>query len=100
MRVISRRRLRLFWEEHPRGTDAREPLQDWYAQAAAADWSNPSDLKAQFGNASILKNGRVVFNIGGNRYRLVAKLNFAYRILYVRFIGTHAEYDAIDAATI
>jgi len=99
MRVISRRKLRLFWEEHPRGADARAPLQDWYAQAAAADWTHPSDLKDQFAGASILKNGRVVFNIGGNRYRLVAKVNYAYRILYVRFIGTHAEYDAIDAET-
>jgi mRNA interferase HigB len=92
--------LRLFWEIHPQGSAARAPLQDWYAQAASADWRNRSDLKAHFGNASILKNGRVVFNIGGNRYRLVAKLNYAYRILYVRFIGTHGEYDAIDAETI
>ena len=64
MRVISRRRLRLFCEDHPQGLGAMAPLQDWYAQATAADWSNPSALKAQFGNASILKNGRVVLNIG------------------------------------
>ena len=65
-----------------------------------ADWSSPADVKADFGNASVLRNGRVVFNIGGNKYRLVVWINFPYRVAYVRFIGTHAQYDRIDAQTI
>ena len=100
MRVIAKRTLRHFWENHPRGPGARTALEDWYAQAVAATWDNPSELKVHFGNTSILKNGRVVFNNGGNRYRLVTKVNYAYKIVYVRFIGTHQEYDAIDAETI
>jgi len=65
-----------------------------------ADWSSPVDVKADFGNASVLRNGRVVFNIGGNKYRLVVWINFPYRVAYVRFIGTHAQYDRIDTQTI
>jgi len=65
-----------------------------------ADWASPSAVKADFGNASILKDGRVVFNIAGNKYRLVVWINYAYRVVYVRFIGTHKQYDAIDAQTI
>ena len=64
-----------------------------------ADWSKPSDVKAQFGTASILQDGRVVFNIAGNKYRIVVWINYAYRVVYIRFIGTHAQYDAIDAQT-
>ena len=65
-----------------------------------ADWSKPSDAKAQFGNVSILKDGRAVFNIGGNKYRIVVWINYPYRVVYIRFIGTHKQYDAIDAQTI
>lgn len=82
------------------GYPAKTPLEDWHAQAAEADWTRPSDIKAQYGDASILKGGRVVFNIGGNRYRLVVKINYEFRIVYVRFIGTHDEYDRIDVETI
>ncbi len=100
MRVIAKRTLRRFWERHPRNAAARTPLQDWYARVAAADWATPADVKAQFADASILKEGRVVFNIGGNKYRLVVRINYPYRVVYIRFVGTHAEYDATDAATI
>jgi mRNA interferase HigB len=65
-----------------------------------ADWAKPSDVKADFGNASILKEGRVVFNIAGNKYRLVVWINYAYRVVYIRFIGTHVQYDQLDVQTI
>ncbi|HEX9729154.1 MAG TPA: type II toxin-antitoxin system HigB family toxin [Gemmatimonadales bacterium] len=100
MRVIAKRTLRQFWEHHPRGKGAKAALQAWYAQTADADWARPTDVKREFGNASILKAGRVVFNIAGNRYRLVVRINYPYRVVYVRFIGTHAEYDQIGAETI
>lgn len=100
MRVIAKRTLREFWERHPQGAAAKTPLQDWHAQALAADWATPAEIKAQFGDASILKGGRVVFNIAGNTYRLVARINCPYRVLYVRFVGTHEEYDQINANTV
>lgn len=97
MRVIAKRTLREFWEGHPRNRAARTPLEDWHARVRAADWASPADLKAQFGDASILRRGRVVFNVGGNRYRVVVRINFPYRVVYIRFVGTHEDYDAIDA---
>ncbi len=72
----------------------------WYRQVLVADWASPAAVKADFGNASILKNGRVVFNIAGNKYRVVVWINYAYRVMYIRFIGTHKQYDAIDVQTI
>lgn len=71
-----------------------------HAQASEADWSTPAAVKEQFGDASFFKGGRVVFNIGGNKFRLVVKINYPYRVVYVRFVGTHADYDAIDATTV
>jgi mRNA interferase HigB len=100
MRIIARRTLRQFWEAHPRNRAAKTPLEDWYAQASAANWATPAEVKAQFGDASILQGGRVIFNIGGNKYRLVVRINYPYRVVYIRFVGTHAEYDEIDAGTI
>ncbi|MEP7011501.1 MAG: type II toxin-antitoxin system HigB family toxin [Acidobacteriota bacterium] len=100
MRVISVSRLRTFWEQNPGYTDARESAQAWYRHALAADWSSPAEVKAAFGHASILKDGRVVFNLAGNKYRLVVWINYAYRVLYIRFMGTHSQYDRIDAQTI
>ena len=99
MRVIAKRTLRQYWET-PEGARAKAALQDWHAQAVEADWAEPADIKKQFGDASILKAGRVVFNIAGNRYRLVVWINYDYFTIYVRFVGTHKEYDAIDAQTI
>ena len=72
----------------------------WYRDVLQVDWAAPADIKAQFRSASILKDGRVVFNLAGNKYRLVVWVNFPYRVVYVRFIGTHAEYDRIDAQSV
>jgi len=75
-------------------------LEAWYAEARPAAWKTPADVKNKYGNASILKSSRVVFNICGNKYRLVARINYAYAMIYVRFVGTHKAYDEIDAETI
>ena len=75
-------------------------MKAWYAIATKADWSLPADVKAVYGNASIVGNDRVVFNIGGNRYRLVVRFDYTHRIGFVRFVGTHAEYDAVDASNV
>lgn len=97
MRIIAKRTLRAFWERHPR---AKGPLEAWHQEVAQADWASPSEVKAQFRSASVLQDNRVVFNIAGNRYRLVVKINYPYRIVYVRFIGTHKDYDQIDVNTV
>jgi mRNA interferase HigB len=97
VRVIAKRTLRDFWKRHPK---AKGPLEAWHQEVARADWVTPSAVKFQFRSASVLADSRVVFNIAGNRYRLVVKINYPYRVVYVRFIGTHAEYDSVDATTI
>jgi mRNA interferase HigB len=94
VRIIAISTLRQFWEIH---TDAEEPIKAWYQEARAADWATPHEGKAMYRNASILGDNRIVFNIAGNKYRLIVKFNYPYRIGYVRFIGTHAEYDRINA---
>jgi mRNA interferase HigB len=100
VRVIALRTLRMFWETHPRGRRAEEPLKAWHAEATRATWTGPADVKAKYRSASILKGGRVVFNIAGNEYRLVVHIHYAKQIVFVRFVGTHEEYDAIDAQTV
>src|SRR5690625_2424295 len=100
MRIIARSTLTAFWEESPKHLDAKQPTLAWYQQVVKADWSMPADVKADFGNASILKDGRGVFNIAGNKYQLVVWINYAYKVVYIRFIGTHRQYDQIDAQTI
>ena len=100
MRIIAKRTLRLFWEKSRRHNDAKRALEDWHAQVRKADWATPADVKAMYGDASILKGSRVVFNICGNKYRLVAKINFPYRVVYIRFVGTHREYDEVNAETV
>jgi mRNA interferase HigB len=100
MRVIALSTLNAFWESNPDYKDAREPRLAWYRQVLEADWISPAAVKADFGNASILKDGRVVFNIAGNKYRLVVWVNYAYSVVYIRFVGTHRQYDAIDVQTI
>ncbi|QKG52552.1 type II toxin-antitoxin system HigB family toxin [Hymenobacter sp. BRD67] len=97
MRIISKAPLREFWEKYP---TAALPLQAWYKETAAATWLTPNDVKAQHRNASIAANSRVVFNIKGNDFRLIVAINYAAAIVYIRFIGTRAEYDTIDSATI
>lgn len=97
MRVISKKPLREFWERH---VDAKAALQAWYADALRADWRTPGEIKASYRNASIIGDNRVVFNIKGNDYRLVVKLHYDRGTAYIRFVGTHREYDFIDAETI
>jgi mRNA interferase HigB len=97
MRIISRRILREFWEKHP---DASAPLQTWFHDVRRANWTSPADIKAVYQNASFVGNNRVVFNIKGNRYRLVVVAIYQHGVVYIRFVGTHAEYDRIDVTTI
>jgi mRNA interferase HigB len=97
MRVIALRTLKRFIESKPDYADAREPALAWYRQVSDADWASPADVKREIATASILKDGRVVFNIAGNKYRVVVWINYPYRVVYIRFIGTHAQYDRIDA---
>ena len=100
MRIVAKRTLRRFWERSRRYADAKRALEDWHAQVRRADWATPAEVKAMYGDASILKGSRVVFNVCGNRYRLIAKINFPYRVVYIRFVGTHEEYDRVDAETV
>ena len=94
MRVLAKRTLRTFWEKH---RDCEQQLSAWYHEASRASWQTPNDIKREYATASILPNNRVVFNIRGNHYRLVVKINYDYQIMWIRFIGTHAEYDNINA---
>lgn len=100
MRVIALSTLKAFTTGRPERRDAEEPILAWYRDALHADWATPAAIKIQFATASVLKDGRVVFNLGGNKYRLVVWINYPYRVVYIRFIGTHRQYDAIDAQTI
>lgn len=100
MRVIALSTLKAFWENEPSFTDAIQPTLAWYRHVLKADWKSPAEVKADFRNASILKDGRVVFNIAGNKYRIIVWINYAYGVVYIRFIGTHTQYDQIDARTI
>lgn len=100
MRIIALSTLNAFWKNNPKYSDAIDPTLAWYRYALKANWANPSEVKQDFRKASILKDGRVVFDIAGNKYRLVVWINYAYRVVYIRFIGTHAQYDKIDAQTI
>jgi mRNA interferase HigB len=97
MRVIARRTLKEYWVRCP---DTELELKAWFAEAEHAQWRTPAEVKAKYGSASILKGGRAVFNICGNKYRLVVWINYAFGVVYIRFVGTHKEYDAIDAQTI
>lgn len=97
MRIIARKTLREFWVKHP---EARQPLQAWYADVKTAAWHSPADIKNVYRNASFLADNRVVFNIRGNHYRVIVVVQYAHGILYIRFVGTHRDYDRVDAATI
>jgi mRNA interferase HigB len=100
MRVIALRTIKQFIESKPEHADAREAALAWYRQVLRAEWATPADVKREIRSSSILKDGRVVFNIAGNKYRIVVWINFPYKVVYVRFIGTHAQYDRIDAQTV
>jgi mRNA interferase HigB len=99
MRIIARSALKKFYEIPDRG-DSKESLEAWYHEANNASWNSWKDIKEKYGSASILKNNRVVFNICGNKYRLVVKTNYEAQILFIRFVGTHKEYDRINAEEI
>jgi mRNA interferase HigB len=97
MRIVAKKALKDFWASHK---GAEGPLKAWHAEAKAAHWRGPADVKGRYASASILKGNRVVFNIGGNKHRLVVAIHYASEIVFIRFVGTHAQYDAIDAERI
>jgi mRNA interferase HigB len=97
VRVIAVSTLRSFWERHPA---AEQPLKAWYEEASNANWTQPADIKLHYRSASVLKNRRVVFNIKGNDYRLIVAIAYRLQVVYVKFVGTHQEYDAVDAQTV
>ena len=97
MRIVAKKTLREFWEQHP---DCEQQLTTWYRETIKSEWQTPNDVKKEYPAASIIAGNRVVFNIRGNNYRLIVKINYDYQVVWVRFIGSHSEYDRIDAATI
>ncbi len=97
MRIIARSTLRKFWESYP---DAEQPLKAWFDEASRAEWDSPANIKSIYRNASIIANNRVVFNIKGNDYRLIVHVRYNIGIIFIRFIGTHKEYDNVDATGI
>lgn len=99
MRVIAKKTLRQFWAQKG-NTDAQGPLEAWHDEAAAATWKTPQDIKNLHASASFIGSNRVVFNIGGNKYRLIVEVQYAAEIVWVKFVGTHAQYDRINAETV
>lgn len=97
LRIIARKILREFWEVH---ADCEQQLKSWFRETSKAVWKNPNEIKLEYPTGSILNDNRIVFNIKGNNYRLIVKINFEYEMVWIRFIGTHAEYDKINATTI
>jgi mRNA interferase HigB len=97
LRIISKKILRDFWEVHP---DSEQRLKAWYQETSKAEWEGPGQIKSAYPTASFLADNRVVFNIKGNHYRLIVKISYEYKMIWIRFVGTHAEYDKIDAKTI
>lgn len=94
LRIIAKKILREFWQNH---SDCEQQLKSWFKEVSIADWKNSNEIKTEYPSASILNDQRMVFNIKGNHYRLVVKVNYDYQMIWIRFIGTHAEYDKIDA---
>jgi len=97
LRIISKKILREFWAKH---SDCEQQLKSWFQESSNSEWNSPKEIKKEFPSASFLADNRVVFNIKGNSYRLIVKVNFEYKMIWIRFIGTHAEYDKIDANNI
>jgi mRNA interferase HigB len=97
MRIIAKRTLRSFWELRP---DSKRPLQQWHELTKHADWPDPASVRATFRSVDFVAGNRAIFDVGGNRFRVVAKINYPYRIVYIRFVGSHSEYDRIDPETI
>lgn len=96
-RIVSKRAIKEFWDKYP---DSKDYLKTWYQTVKGANWQNPNEVKSFYSTVSILKDSRVVFNIKGNSYRLVAKINYEKQWLFIRFVGTHKDYDKIDANSI
>jgi mRNA interferase HigB len=94
LRVISIKILREFWEVH---SDCQQQLKSWFQETSKAEWKNHNEIKLEYPSASLLGDNRVVFNIKGNDYRIIVKINFEYQMVWIRFVGTHSEYDKIDA---
>jgi mRNA interferase HigB len=98
MQIIALRTLCRFWERHPQ---AETPIWLWYALASKAIWTGPAEIKAQFGGSvDFVSDNRAIFDIGGNKYRLVVRISYPYKRILIKFIGTHAEYDTIDPTTV
>lgn len=100
MRIIARATLREFWENTPAYADSEIPLVEWFRHMEKAAYRTPQEIKAELRTASILKGSRVVFNIGGNKYRVILAIDYQRQLGFVRFVGTHAQYDQIDAETV
>ena len=100
MRIIARATLREFWESTPAHADSETPLVEWYRHMEKAVYRTPQEVKAELRTASILKGSRVVFNIGGNKYRVILAIDYQRQLGFVRFVDTHAQYDQIDAETV
>jgi mRNA interferase HigB len=100
VRVIALSTIKSFLARGAGVGDAREPVMAWFRQVMQADWARPADVKRDVRSVSILRDGRAVFNIAGNKYRIVVWINYPYRVVFIRFIGSHKQYDAIDAQTI
>lgn len=99
MRIIAFRTLREFWGK-PAFVDSETSLRSWYHDAKSSEWKNSNELKEHYTNASIVGEGRVVFNIKGNAYRLVVLIDYEFQVIFIRFIGTHKQYDKINVKTI
>ncbi|CUU86624.1 type II toxin-antitoxin system HigB family toxin [Campylobacter hyointestinalis] len=99
MRIISRKTLKDFYE-FADFKDSKESIEAWYGEALKANWNNPNEIKSQYKSASIIANNRVVFNLHGNKYRLIVKINYEAKIIFIRFLGTHKQYDKINAQEI
>jgi len=97
MRIISRKLLKDFWDIHPQ---AEQPLKSWFHEVKQASWTTPHDVKKLYRSADSISDNRIIFNIGGNKYRLIVKINYLCRVVYIRFVGTHKEYDKIKAETV
>ena len=100
MRVIAKRTLKDFWQSSPKFRDAKSPLEAWHSECLKAKWKNPQAIKQQFRSASVVKNNRVVFNIAGNKYRLVVAIDYERQVMFIKFIGTHSKYDEINVETV
>ncbi|WP_426023753.1 type II toxin-antitoxin system HigB family toxin [Brevundimonas sp. PWP3-1b1] len=97
MNVVARKTLQTFWTRH---TPAKGPLTNWYNHVRAADWRSPQDVRDDFRSADFVGDNRVIFDVGGNKYRVVVRISYTFKQVLVKFVGTHAEYDRIDVETV